>query len=109
MIEKVSELPPTVKVLWDAMPNLEEDSSISNQVLQPNKWKKKSKFGWQMDIDVELFENHHDTVDGNDDVEDDMNVDVNEDDDKDDEDDESDDGGESVLDYGTDSSKSNSD
>jgi hypothetical protein len=48
-----------------------------------------------MDIDVELFENYHDTVDGNDDVEDDMNVDVNEDDDKDDEDDESDDGGES--------------
>jgi hypothetical protein len=46
VIEKVSELPPTVRVLWDAMPDLEEDSSTSNQVLQPNKWKKKSKFGW---------------------------------------------------------------
>jgi len=46
VIEKVSEAPPTVKVLWDAMPDLEEESSTSNQVLQPNKWKKKSKFGW---------------------------------------------------------------
>jgi hypothetical protein len=46
VIEKVSKAPHTVKVLWDAMPDLEEESSTSNQVLQPNKWKKKSKFGW---------------------------------------------------------------
>ena len=46
VIEKVSEAAPTVKVLWDAMPDLEEESSTSNQVLQPNKWKKKSEFGW---------------------------------------------------------------
>ena len=65
MIEKVSEAPPTVKVLWDAMPDLEEESSTSNQVLQPNKWKKKSEFGWRMDTDVVLFENYHDTVDDN--------------------------------------------
>ncbi len=79
-------MPPTVKVLWDAMPDLDEDSSTSNQVLQPNKWKKKSKFGWRMDIDVEMFENYHDTVDNNNDAEDNMNVNVNDDDDKDDED-----------------------
>jgi hypothetical protein len=36
----------TVKVLWDPMPDLGEKSSTSNQVLQPNKWKKKSEFGW---------------------------------------------------------------
>jgi hypothetical protein len=62
VIEKVSEMPPTIKVLWDAMPDLEEDSSASNQVLQPNKWKKKSKFRWRMDIDVELYKNYHDVV-----------------------------------------------
>ncbi len=111
VIEKVSDVPPTVKVLWDAMPDLDEDSSTSNQVLQPNKWKKKSKFGWQMDIDVEMFENYHDTVDNNDDAQDNMNVNVNDNDNKDDEDSESDsdDGEESVLGYGTDSSKSDSD
>ncbi len=53
--------PVLVKVLWDAMPDLEEESSTSNQVLHPNKWKKKSEFGWRIDIDidVELFENYH--------------------------------------------------
>ena len=103
-IEKVSEAPPTVKVLWDAMPDLEEESSTSNQVLQPNKWKKKSKFGWRMDIDVELFENYHDTVDDNVDADDYMNLNVDDDDDIDSSD--SDDGEESMLDYGTDSSDS---
>jgi hypothetical protein len=66
VIEKVSsEAPSTVKVLCDAMPDLEEESSTCNQVLQPNKWKKKSEFGLRMDIDVVLFENYHDTVDDN--------------------------------------------
>jgi hypothetical protein len=60
--------------------NLEEESSTSNQVLQSNKWKKKSKFGWQMDIDVELFENYHDTVEDNVDADDYMNLNVNDDD-----------------------------
>jgi hypothetical protein len=111
VIEKVSNVPQTVKLLWDAMPDLDEDNSISNQVLQPNKWKKKSKFGWRTDIDVEMFENYHDTVDNNDDAEDNMNVNVIDDDDKDDEnsDSDSDDEEESVLDYGTDSSESDSD
>jgi hypothetical protein len=64
-----------------------------------------------MDIDVEMFENYHDAVDNNDDAEDIMNVNVNDDDNKDDEDSDSvsDDGEESVLDYGTDSSNSDSD
>ena len=97
----------TVKVLWDAMPDLEEESSTSNQVLQPNKWKKKSEFGWQMDIAVELFENYHDTVDDNVDADDYMNLNVDDDDSDDDIDSsDSDDGEESVLDYGTDSSDS---
>ena len=114
MIEKVREEPPTVKVLWDAMPDLEEESSTSNQVLQPNKWKKKSKFGWQMDIDVEMFENYHDPpVDSNDDAEEDMNVSFNDVDTEDEDDDDDDmnsdnigshDGEESVLYYGADSS-----
>jgi hypothetical protein len=74
---------------------------------QRNKWKKKSKFGWQMDIDVELFENYHDTVDDNEDADDYMNVNVDDDDSDDDIDsNDSDDGEESVLDNGTDSSDS---
>jgi hypothetical protein len=110
VIEKVSEVSPTVKVLWDAMPDLEEDINTSNQVLQPNKGKKKSKFGWRMDIDVELFENYHDAVDSNDDAEEDMNVNFNDDDANDDDmNSDSDDGEESVLDYGTDSSEGESD
>jgi hypothetical protein len=106
VIEKVSEVPPMVKELWDAMPDLEEDSSTSNQVLQTNKWKKKSNFGWLMDIDVELFENYHDVVHSNDDAKEDMNVNFNYDDydAKDDDmnsDSDSDDGEESMLNYGT--------
>jgi hypothetical protein len=64
-----------------------------------------------MYIDVEMFENYHDTVDNNDDAEDNMNVNVNDNEDEDDEDgdSDSDDGEESVLDYGTGSSKSDSD
>jgi len=74
---------------------------------QRNKWKKKSEFGWQMDIDVELFENYHDTVDDNEDADDYMNVNVDDDDSDDDIDsNDSDDGEESVLDNGTDSSDS---
>jgi len=82
-------------------------SSTSNQVLQPNKWKKKSEFGWRMDIDVELFENYHDPVDDNEDADDYMNLNVDDDDSNDNIDSNySDDGEESVLDYGTDSSDS---
>jgi hypothetical protein len=112
VIEKVSEAPPTVRVLWDAMPDLEEESSTSNQVLQPNKWKKKSEFGWRMDIDVELFENYHDMVDDNVDAEDYSNTNLNVDDDDSDDDiqsSNSDDGEESELDYGTESSDSDCD
>ena len=94
------------------MPDLEEESSTSNQVLQPNKWKKKSEFGWRMDIDVGLFENYHDMVDDNVDAEDYTNTNLNVDDDDSDDDiqsSNSDDGEESVLDYGTDSSDSDCD
>jgi hypothetical protein len=107
VIEKVSEASHTVKVLWDAMPDLEEESSTSNQVLQPNKWKKKSEFGWRMDIDVELFETYHDTVDDNVDADDFINLNVDDDDSDDDIDSsDSDDGEESMQDYGTDRSDS---
>jgi hypothetical protein len=63
-----------------------------------------------MDIDIELFENYHDTVDDNVDADNNMNLNVD-DDDSDDNIDSSDsyDGGESVLDYGTDSSNSDYD
>ncbi len=40
VLKEVSDAPPTVKVLWDAMPDLDEDGTISNQELQPAKWKK---------------------------------------------------------------------
>ena len=60
-----------------------------------------------MDIDVELFENYHDTVDDNEDADDYMNLNVYDDDSKDDIDsNDSDDGEESVLDYGKASSDS---
>ncbi len=40
--------------------------------------KKKSKFGWRMDIDVELFENYHDMVDDNVNADNYMNTNVDE-------------------------------
>ena len=97
MIEKVSEASPTAKVLWDAMPDLEEESSAINQVLQR-----------RMDIDVELFENYHDTIDNNEDADNymNLNVDDNDSDEDIDSNEDSDDGEERVLDYGTDSSDS---
>ncbi len=63
-----------------------------------------------MDIDVELFENYHDTVDDNVDADDYMILNVDDDDSNDDIDSsDSDDGEGSVLDYGTDSSDSDYD
>ena len=62
-----------------------------------------------MDIDVELFENYHDTVDDNVDADDYMILNVDDDDSDDDIDSDSDDGEGSVLDYGTDSSDSDYD
>ena len=90
---------------------MEYNSSIdAKKVMHPNKWKKKSKFGWQMDVDVELFENYHDTVDDNVDADDYMILNVDDDDSDDNIDSsDSDDGEGSVLDYGTDSSDSDYD
>jgi len=62
-----------------------------------------------MDIDVELFENYHDTVDDNVNADNYMNLNVDDDDSNDNIDidsSDSDDGEGSVLDYGTDSSNS---
>jgi hypothetical protein len=102
VLKKGNDALPTVKVLWNSMPDLDEDSTISNQELQPTKWKKKSKFRWQMDIDVELFENYHGGE--NRDV---INYDVNNDNKNEDDSDSGDSDGsddeESVLGYGTDS------
>ena len=60
---------------------------------------------------MEMFKHYHDIVGNNDDAEVNMNINVNENEDKDDadSDSDSDDGKGSVLDYGTDSSKSDSD
>ena len=59
---------------------------------------------------MELFENYHDMVDDNLDAEDYTNLNVDDDDSDDDiQSSNSDDGEESVLDYGTDSSDSDSD
>jgi hypothetical protein len=44
----------TVRVLWDSMPDVEgsEESSETNAILLPSKWRKETEGGWRMDVDV---------------------------------------------------------
>ena len=44
---------------WDAIPDVEgfEDSSESEVDLWEDKWRKKVRFAWRMDLDVELYDN----------------------------------------------------
>ena len=44
----------TVRVLWDPMPDLEgsEESSETNAILLPRKWRKETEGGWRMDVDI---------------------------------------------------------
>jgi hypothetical protein len=45
---------PTVCVLWDPMPDVEEseESSKTNAILLPRKWRKETEGGWRMDVDI---------------------------------------------------------
>ena len=56
---------PTVRVLWDPMPDVSPDNSKgendagtpsteSNCVLLPTKWKKDIEMGWRMDINIDV-------------------------------------------------------
>jgi hypothetical protein len=49
---------PIVNVEWDAMPDVDEyeESSISNVVLLPSKWKKDVAISWRMDVDAYVDE-----------------------------------------------------
>mmetsp|Transcript_32268 Transcript_32268/g.67833 ORF Transcript_32268/g.67833 Transcript_32268/m.67833 type:complete len:89 (+) Transcript_32268:1194-1460(+) len=57
--------PPTVKVMWDAMLDVEgfDEYPEGECELDPNKWRKRSSWGWRKDIDVELIENYYDEDD----------------------------------------------
>ncbi len=57
---------PTVHVLWDPMPDVEgsEESSETNAILLPSKWRKETEGGWRIDVDI--------TVQGELDVENDV-------------------------------------
>ena len=57
-VNKISNNPPTVNVQWDAMPDVEgfEESSESEVALWEDKWRKKVRFAWRMDLDVELYD-----------------------------------------------------
>ena len=43
-----------VCVLWDPMPDVEgsEESSETNALLLPSKWRKETEGGWRMDADI---------------------------------------------------------
>jgi hypothetical protein len=61
-------LKPIVRVLWDPMPDVEgsEESSETDVILLPSKWRKEVEGGWRMDVDI--------TVE--DELDDEMNVKV---------------------------------
>ena len=59
---------PTVRVLWDPMPDVEgsEESSETNVILLPSKWRKETEGGWRMDVDITVedeFDEENDAED----------------------------------------------
>ena len=50
---------PTVRVLWDPMPNVRgyEEVREGDQVLLPTKWKNDRANSWRMDVDVNIATN----------------------------------------------------
>jgi hypothetical protein len=63
-----------VEVEWDPAPDIEgfEESTISEQVLQPSKWNKDKKDGaWRMDVDIDV----EDTIDDESEAEDEVEMD----------------------------------
>jgi hypothetical protein len=59
---------PTVRVLWDPMPDVEglEESSETDAILLPSKWRKETEGGWRMDVNITV----QDEFDEENDVED---------------------------------------
>ena len=61
-----------VEVEWDPAPDIEgfEESTISEQVLQPSKWNKDKKDGaWRMDVDIDVEDTTDDESEAEDEVE----------------------------------------
>mmetsp|Transcript_29604 Transcript_29604/g.62781 ORF Transcript_29604/g.62781 Transcript_29604/m.62781 type:complete len:567 (+) Transcript_29604:520-2220(+) len=50
---------PTVRVLWDPMPDVGgyEEAKETDQFLLPTKWKKDKDNAWRMDVDVNITDN----------------------------------------------------
>ena len=67
---------------WDPAPDIEgfEESTISEQVLQPSKWNKDKKDGaWRMDVDIDV----EDTIDDESEAEDEVEMDSDDESDSD--------------------------
>ena len=47
---------PTVRVLWDPMPDIEgcDEAEESDQTLLPSKWNKDVSGAWRFDVDIDL-------------------------------------------------------
>ena len=65
VVAKVKKNPPTVNILWNAMPDIEgfEESVESEVELLEDKWRRKVRYAWRMDLDVELDEDYFDEED----------------------------------------------
>ena len=46
---------------WDAAPVIKgiEESITKEDCLDPEKWRKNIRFGWRLDLDVELYDNYY--------------------------------------------------
>ena len=54
---------PTVLVIWDAMPGVDDFELEEILLLNPTKWRKKGNCGWRKEIHVELYDNYYDEND----------------------------------------------
>ena len=65
VVAKVKKNPPRVNILWNAIPHIEgfEEIVESEVELLENKWRRKVRYAWRMDLDVELDENYFDEED----------------------------------------------
>ncbi len=59
---------PMVRVLWDPMPEVEgsEESSETNAIFLPSKWRKETECGWRMDVDITVQDEFDDENDADD-------------------------------------------
>ena len=52
--------PPTVLVLWDAIPDVDNFDLEKSLLLDLTEWRNKGECGWIKDIDIELYDNYYD-------------------------------------------------